>query len=91
MINSYFYDMENIIGESYRAAKNGASLWFVVSTSAYAGVEIPVDLVLADIATKKGWELINVNALRKLRTSSQCANEEIRKIRLRESLIICRK
>lgn len=91
MINCYFFDMEKIIEESYRVARKGASLWFVISTSAYAGIEIPVDLILADIAVRKGWELIGVNALRKLRTSSQCSSEEIRKIRLRESLIMCRK
>ncbi len=91
MINAYFYDMEQVFKECYRVANSGAQMWFVVATSSYAGVEIPVDLILADIAVKQGWELKNVNALRRLRTSSQCANDEIRKIRLRESLVICRK
>ena len=91
MIDAYFYDMEKILHELYRVATNGAQMWFVVSTSAYAGIEIPVDLILADIAARQGWNLLNVNALRKLRTSSQCASEEVRKIRLRESLVICKK
>lgn len=91
MINAYFFDMEQIFKESYRIASKNAQMWFVVATSAYAGVEIPVDLILADIATKQGWELMSVNALRKLRTSSQCSNDNIRKIRLRESLVICYK
>lgn len=91
MVSSYFYDMETVLRESYRIAMNGAQLWFVVSTSAYAGIEIPVDLILADIATKHGWELESVNALRKLRTSSQCIDENKQRVKLRESLIICRK
>jgi DNA modification methylase len=91
MINNYFYDMEQILHQSYRVSKRGAQLWFVVGTSSYAGVEIPVDLILADIASKQGWTLLNVNALRKLRTSSQCASDKNKKIRLRESLIICKK
>ncbi|MCR1986020.1 site-specific DNA-methyltransferase [Blautia coccoides] len=91
MIDSYFYDMEQIFKEAYRVAEPHAQLWFVIATSAYAGIEVPVDLILADIATKQGWNLKNVNALRKLRTSSQCSSEDIRKIRLRESLIICEK
>lgn len=91
MINCYFYDMEQIMKEAYRVAVKGAQLWFVVGTSAYSGVEVPVDLMLADIASKCGWDLNSVNALRKLRTSSQCSNDEIRKIRLRESLVICEK
>lgn len=91
MINSYFYDMEQIFKEAYRVANPGTQLWFVIATSSYAGIEIPVDLILADIAVGQGWSLKNVNALRKLRTSSQCSSEDIRKIRLRESLIICEK
>ena len=91
MIDAYFFDMERILHESYRVSTNGAQLWFVVATSAYVGIEIPVDLILADIAVQQGWTLLNVNALRKLRTSSQCPNEDGRKIRLRESLVICRK
>ena len=91
MIDSYFFDMEQIFKEAYRIAEPHAQLWFVIATSAYAGIEVPVDLILADIATRQGWTLKNVNALRKLRTSSQCSNEDIRKIRLRESLIICEK
>ncbi len=91
MINSYFYDMEQIFKEAYRVATSGAQLWLVIATSSYAGIEIPVDLILADIAAGQGWSLKNVNALRKLRTSSQCSSEDIRKIRLRESLIICEK
>lgn len=91
MVSAYFYDMEEVLKQSYRIAKHNSQLWLVVSTSAYSGVEIPVDLILADIATTCGWELDSVNALRKLRTSSQYVDENKQKIRLRESLIICRK
>ena len=91
MINNYFVDMEDVFRECYRVAKSGAIMWFIISTSAYAGVEIPVDLILADIATKCGWNLEGVNALRNLRTSSQCIDSTIRKVRLRESMIACRK
>lgn len=91
MVSSYFYDMEIVLKESYRVSKKNAQLWFVVSTSAYAGVEIPVDLILADIASKQGWNLVSVNALRKLRTSSQCVDDDLQRVKLRESLIICRK
>lgn len=91
MVSSYFYDMEIVLKESYRIANKNAQLWFVVSTSAYGGIEIPVDLILADIASKQGWELVSVYALRKLRTSSQCIDDNMQRVKLRESLIICRK
>lgn len=91
MIHNYFSDMEEIFRECYRVAANGTVMWFIVSTSAYAGIEVPVDLLLADLATQCGWELESVNALRNLRTSSQCIDSDIRKVRLRESMIACRK
>lgn len=91
MVSSYFFDMDIVLREAYRVAKKNAQLWFVVSTSAYSGIEIPVDLILADIATTHGWKLDSVNALRQLRTSSQCVDENQHTVRLRESLIICRK
>lgn len=91
MIHNYFSDMQEVISECYRVASSGAIMWFIVSTSTYAGIEIPVDLILADIATKCGWQLEGVNALRSLRTSSQCVDSEVRKIRLRESMVACRK
>lgn len=91
MINNYFYDMEILYKELYRVCCKGAQLWFVVGTSSYVGIEIPVDLMLTDVASSCGWNPISVNVLRKLRTSSQCISEEVRKVRLRESLIICKK
>lgn len=91
MIHNYFSDMEEIFTECYRVAATDSIMWFIVSTSAYAGIEIPVDLLLADLATKCGWELESVNALRNLRTSSQCIDSDKRKVRLRESMIACRK
>lgn len=91
MVSSYFFDMETVLKESFRVAKDNAQLWVVVSTSAYSSVEIPVDLILADIAISVGWKLDNVYALRELRTSSQCVDENNNKVKLRESLIICRK
>ena len=91
MIHNYFTDMDEIFKECYRVSTSGAIMWFIVSTSAYAGIEIPVDLLLADQATKCGWELEGVNALRNLRTSSQCIDSNMKKVRLRESVVACRK
>ena len=82
-------NMERMIAESGRYESAGS-----ISDAGLALARccrIPVDLILADIATTHGWELDSVNALRKLRTSSQCVDENQQKVRLRESLIICRK
>jgi hypothetical protein len=67
MLKAYFEDMRRVLGSLREEADDEASLWIVVSTSAYAGVEIPVDLILADVGCQVGWFLKEVRTLRHLR------------------------
>jgi DNA modification methylase len=67
MVQAYFEDMATVLKRLRRRAKPHASVWLVVSTSAYAGVEIPVDLIIADIAGKNGWFMREVVTLRHLK------------------------
>lgn len=71
MVRSYFVDMRQVLRECFRLSRKGASAWFVVSTSAYAGMEISVDELLADIAGRVGWQVEEVVCIRKLRSSVQ--------------------
>jgi hypothetical protein len=92
MVQAYFEDMEIILrGLRHRALEN-ASLWLVVSTSAYGGIEIPVDLILAEIGQRSGWFLREVGVLRHLRSSSQhfkhVDDAERKSVPLRESVVI---
>lgn len=66
MIQAYFEDMTLVLRNLRKRAKDNSSVWLVVSTSAYLGAEIPVDLIIADIATENGWYLREVNVLRHL-------------------------
>lgn len=93
MVQSYFSDMNEVLKECGRLVRPKGQAWIVVSTSAYAGIEIPVDLILADIACKNGWVLRGVNVLRNIRCSSQHWDniESGSKSTLRESLIILQK
>ncbi len=70
MVQAYFEDMSAVFLNLRSRAKQSASVWLVVSTSAYGGVEIPVDLILADIAGRNGWFLREVTVLRYLRRVS---------------------
>ena len=92
MIQAYFEDIENLLKGLKRKAKKDAQLWIVVSTSAYAGVEIPVDFIIANIGTKIGWEFVEIKNIRNMRNSTQNAQKFINGIgttkRLRESIII---
>lgn len=90
MVQSYFADMAQVLAGCARLVRRSGQAWIVVSTSAYGGVTIPVDLILADIGTRNGWQLQGVYVLRHLRSSGQqwAALARGKTPPLRESLII---
>ncbi|HYT45977.1 MAG TPA: hypothetical protein VEP90_26855, partial [Methylomirabilota bacterium] len=92
MIQAYFEDIMLVLQNLRLMAHDSAVLWLVVSTSAYVGVEVPVDLIIADIGNMVGWEPREVNLLRYLRSSGQhwnnYAGPEDEKPHLHESVII---
>lgn len=86
MIQAYFEDMQKVLQTlKTKCAPNG-SLWMVVSNSAYANVEVPLDLILADIGTKVGWRLKEIGVLRNVRKRKTKYSPDIDF--LRESVII---
>ncbi len=66
MVQAYFEDLQEVLRRLKHRAKPGASAWFVVSTSAYAGVEIPVDIILGEVAERSGWVTRKVEKIRNL-------------------------
>jgi hypothetical protein len=95
MVQAYFEDMYGILSALAACANKNATVWLVVSTSAYAGVEIPVDFILGQIGERVGWFLQDIAVLRSLRASGQHASrvpgENILPFHLRESLVILSK
>jgi len=67
MIQAYFEDLKVVLGNLRELAQERSSVWIVVSTSAYAGVEIPVDLIIADIGVQVGWLLRELKVTHYLR------------------------
>lgn len=57
MIRGYFYEMACVIQECARVLKAGASLVMVNDNVRYAGVAIPVDLILSDMASQLGFTI----------------------------------
>ena len=86
MIQAYFEDMKNLLCVLKSKAQPDASLWMVVSTSAYADIEIPVDLILAEIGIKQGWYLREIGVLRYVKKRKTKHSPNINE--LRESVII---
>jgi hypothetical protein len=92
MVQAYFEDMNCILQQLYRCAVRDAQVWLVVSTSAYGGIEIPVDLILANIGTQNGWLLREIGVIRHIRHSGHHWNklpeEQRPTAKLRESVVV---
>jgi site-specific DNA-methyltransferase (cytosine-N4-specific) len=57
MIKNYFYESSLVIFECARLLKKGAYFVMVNDNVRYAGANIPVDLILSDIAQGAGFEV----------------------------------
>jgi hypothetical protein len=92
MVQAYFEDMKGVLRQLYERASDGAQAWLVVSTSAYGGIEIPVDLILAHIGTQSGWLLREIGVIRQIRHSghhwSRLPEEQRPSAKLRESVVV---
>ncbi len=71
MIKGYFTDMHEIIKQCGLCLEKGKKTYIVVDQSAYVGVIVPTDLLLAYLAEKEGFRVANIIECRKCRTSAQ--------------------
>jgi hypothetical protein len=93
MIQAYFEDIEALLLALKARANRNATLKVAVGTSAYGGIVIPVDLIIADIGEQNGWLLKDVQVVRRLRSSGQHWKHEKAKDdvpQLRESVVVLR-
>ena len=60
MVRGYFSEIACVIGECARVLKSKARLFMVNDNVRYAGVSIPVDMILSDIAQRLGFEVENI-------------------------------
>ena len=92
MIRGYFSDMDRVLKEIYEALYKGGTCYIVVDQSAYVGVIIPTDTILALLAERKGFTVEKLSICRKAATSGQQLKQyPYLKNTLRESIICLRK
>lgn len=85
MVKGYFMDMDILFSALNTKMRKGAQVYFNIANSAYCGVEIKVDEIVAQIAETKGFKIKEIREARKLRPSAQQRD----KIKfLRESVIV---
>jgi hypothetical protein len=92
VIRGYFDDMHNLLSKLYSQTANNGYIGIVVGNSAYSGVIIPADILIAEIANEIGFESKGIFVTRHLTTSSQ-QKTELKHLKnyLRESIILLKK
>lgn len=91
MVRGYFYEMACVIQECARILKPGAPMIMVNDNVRYAGISIPVDLILSDIAKELGFIVEKIMVLPTGKgNSSQQMGAHGRKI-LRKCVYVWRK
>jgi hypothetical protein len=89
---AYFVDMKAVLEAVHMSLRRGGQCQIVVGNSAYAGILVATDVLLAEIGRAVGFEVERIVVARHLTTSSQ------QKIQLnglhsalRESVVMLRK
>ncbi len=92
MIRDYFSDMNSVLKEIYESLSVGGTCYIVVDQSAYVGVIIPTDTILALLAERKGFTVEKISICRKAATSGQQLKQyPYLKNTLRESIVCLKK
>lgn len=63
MIKGYFYEMALVIAHAYRVLERGGRFVMVNDNVRYQGINIPVDLILSNIAEKIGFQVERIFVL----------------------------
>jgi site-specific DNA-methyltransferase (adenine-specific) len=92
MLRGYFQDMKEFLIRASSAMPSGSYMAIIVDQSAYLGVLVPTDLLLAEIATDCGFQFEKLVICRRARTSGQQLNMQpaLGEV-LRESAVILRR
>lgn len=92
VVRGYFDDMCTLLNKLYQQTTKNGFVGIVVGNSAYSGVIIPTDILIAEIAKEVGFKIKNIFVTRHLTTSSQQKQElEYLKKYLRESIVLLEK
>ena len=75
MIKGYFEDMDILFNELYKKLVPNGTIFFNVANSAYYGVEIKTDEIIAEIAENNGFKVREIREARKIKPSSQQKND----------------
>jgi len=91
MVKNYFTELACVLYESHRVLKSDGYLFMVNDNVRYAGVSIPVDLILSDIANNLGFKIENIIVLPQGKGNSSQQMGEFGREELRKCIYVWRK
>ncbi|MDB6242122.1 DNA methyltransferase [Lactobacillus amylovorus] len=92
VINSYFDDMYILLKNIFLKTKQNGKVVIVIGNSAYGGILVPADLLVADIAQTIGFKVNDICITRFLTTSSQQKKKLMGAMNyMRESIVVLTK
>lgn len=92
LLIGYFEDMHKTLREFSISMPKGSRCYIVIDQSAYLGVIVPSDLLLAQLGESSGLEVESIIRCRTAKTSAQQLKEfPYLKTNLRESIVVLRK
>jgi len=92
IVRGYFDDMHTLLKKLFLQTQKNGYVGIVIGNSAYNGVIIPSDLLIAQIANEIGFKIENVFITRHLTTSSQQKKDLVPLNEyLRESIVLLKK
>ena len=87
MIGAYFFDMAGVIDGLARKLHRSGRIYMVVGDSRYAGIDVPVAKILAQLAPSSGLTTVSVEPFRSMRASPQQGGQK----ELGETLLVLKK
>jgi site-specific DNA-methyltransferase (cytosine-N4-specific) len=84
LVRNYFFEHAFIIGELSRILESGGEVYYVNDNVRYAGINIPVDFILADFAESSGLFVDKIYKLRETKGNSSQQMKKHGKVELRK-------
>ncbi|WP_424950936.1 hypothetical protein [Deinococcus sp.] len=91
MLRNYIIEMSCVIYESYRIIRKGGYMFMVNDNVRYAGLTIPIDILLSEIASYVGFEIISIDVLPTKKGNSSQQMGVYGQDRLRKCVYVWRK
>jgi hypothetical protein len=91
MVRGYFLEMAFVIHEMFRTLKRGCLAAMVNDNVRYGGIEVPVDLLLSDLASRLGFKVERIWVLPRGKGNSSQQMSTYGRAELRKSICLWRK